>query len=71
MAAETTHERGKDKLELWQFKIVDFGLEYRGEDPEDILNSLGQQGRELVAVTPPSRDFTAVANLKRKSHGSA
>ena len=46
MAFKTTHEREDDKLEMWQYKIVDFKLDYAGKNPEDILNSFGRQGWE-------------------------
>ena len=35
---------------MWQYKVVDFNSEYRGEHEENILNTMGQQGWELVAV---------------------
>ena len=57
-------------MEMWQYKIVDFKLDYRGRNPEDILNSFGRQGWELVAVTPVDA-FGPTAYLKRKTHASA
>ena len=57
-------------MEMGQYKIVDFALDYRGKDPEDILNSFGREGWELVAITP--RDsFGPTAYLKRKTHASS
>ena len=72
MAVETTRERGDDKLEMWQYKIVFLDeVPLRASelvDSEVILNSLGQQGWEFVTVSSDSRP---VAYLKRKIQASA
>ena len=70
MFVGATHERGDEKLEMWQYKVVDFNSKYRGENVEDILNSLGQQGWELVAVIG-GYEFHPTAYLKRETHASA
>ena len=70
MAVETTHEQRDDKLETCQYKVIVFGRDHRGEIPEEILNSFGHQGWELVAISY-ELIYGETAYLKRITHAGA
>ena len=67
---DSTRELGDDKLKMWQYKMVPLRGTAPFEENEEILNSFGRQGWELVAMTEVS-SFDLTAFLKRETRANA
>ena len=53
-------------MDKWEYKII--GLSYKGKENEPALNDLGNEGWELVSVTPYVGIVPPFAYLKRRKN---
>lgn len=55
---------------MWEYKTIVmksnlslFGGKFDSDDIDDLLNSYGEEGWELVSVSPSNKDFGSTGNL--------